>query len=398
MVFDDSLMNLLQERAKQYHDDTVAMRRHLHRHPELSTEEVETARYIAQQLRQWGIPYRDRLADTGLCATITGVEPDSRCVALRADMDALPITEQTGLPFASERAGVMHACGHDAHMACLLGAARLLQETRTLWKGTVKLIFQPSEEDFRSGAPQMIAGGVLENPKPQHIYAMHVLPDLPAGQVGMKAGQYMASTDELYLTVKGKGGHAATPELNVDTVILAANILTSLQQVVSRQAPPYIPTVLSFGRIIGEGRTNIIPSEVHIEGTIRTFNEDWRKRAHENITRCAVETAKAMGGDCDVTVDHGYPFVLNDAEATQRVRDLACRLFSADNVAELPLRMTAEDFAYYSHLIPTCLFRLGTANPNQKGTQANLHTPEFTIDESALLTGVLLMAALGIAG
>lgn len=212
----------------------------------------------------------------------------------------------------------------------------------------------------------MIAGGVLENPKPQHIYAMHVLPDLPAGQVGMKAGQYMASTDELYLTVKGKGGHAATPELNVDTVIVAANILTSLQQVVSRQAPPYIPTVLSFGRIIGEGRTNIIPSEVRIEGTIRTFDEAWRKRAHENITRCAVETARAMGGDCEVFVDHGYPFVLNDAEATRTTRDLACQLFSAANVTELPLRMTAEDFAYYSHLIPACLFRLGTADPKQR--------------------------------
>ena len=211
MVYpDESLTALIQERARHYHDDTVAMRRHLHRHPELSTEERETVRYIARQLAAWHIPYQDGLADTGLCATIQGLEPDSRCVALRADMDALPITEQTGLPFASETPGVMHACGHDAHMACLLGTARILQETKDRWKGTVKLIFQPSEEDFRSGAPQMIAGGVLENPKPQHIYAMHVLPDMPAGKVGMKAGQYMASTDELYLTVKGKGGHAGT--------------------------------------------------------------------------------------------------------------------------------------------------------------------------------------------
>ena len=398
VCLDETLSAVIRERVARYHDDTVAMRRHLHRNPELSTEERETVRYIARQLSAWHIPYQDGLADTGLCATIQGLEPDSRCVALRADMDALPITEQTGLPFASETPGVMHACGHDAHMACLLGAARILQETKNRWKGTVKLIFQPSEEDFRSGAPQMIAGGVLENPKPQHIYAMHVLPDMPAGKVGMKAGQYMASTDELYLTVKGKGGHAATPELNVDTVILAANILTSLQQVVSRQAPPYIPTVLSFGRIIGEGRTNIIPSEVHIEGTIRTFNEDWRKRAHENIRRCAVETARAMGGDCEVTVDHGYPFVLNDSEATRRAHDLACQLFTPKNVEELPLRMTAEDFAYYSHLIPACLFRLGTANPELKGSQSNLHTPEFTVDESALLTGVCLMTALGMAG
>lgn len=397
-MINETLLTLIRQEAQRHHEDTVALRRHFHRHPELSTEERETAGFIAQELQKMGIPCQTGLADTGLCATITGKDPDSRCVALRADMDALPISEKTGLAFASERQGVMHACGHDAHMACLLGAARILQENKTQWKGTVKLIFQPSEEDFRSGAPQMIEGGVLKNPAPQHIYALHVLPDLPAGEIGLKAGQYMASTDEIYLTVKGRGGHAATPELNIDPVLMSAHILTALQQVVSRQAPPYIPTVLSFGRIMGEGRTNIIPSEVRIEGTLRTFNEDWRKQAHENITRCAQHTAQAMGGDCEVFIDHGYPFVLNDEHATQRVRDLGEKLLSKENVKELPLRMTAEDFAYFSHLMPACLFRLGTANPKQRGTQANLHTPEFTIDEAALLTGVELMCALGMAG
>lgn len=393
-----SILEKIRLLARSYHPDTVLLRRHLHANPELSTEEVNTGIFIAKQLNLLGINHTTGLAKTGVVAIIEGVNPQSRCVALRADMDALPITENTGLDFASKNVGVMHACGHDAHVACLLGAARILQETRDLWHGTVKLIFQPSEEDFRSGAPVMIVEGVLENPAPERIYALHVLPEMKAGKIGVKSGQYMASTDELYLTVKGKGGHAATPELNVDSIILSAYILTSLQQVVSRQAPPYIPTVLSFGRIIGEGRTNIIPSEVHIEGTIRTFDETWRKQAHENIIRCASQVARSMGGECDVRVDHGYPFVLNNSDATDRVRNIALGLLSEKNIEELPLRMTAEDFAYFTHKIPGCLFRLGTAGQENSGSHANLHTPEFTIEESALITGVEMMAALGAEG
>ncbi|MDE5575020.1 MAG: amidohydrolase, partial [Bacteroidales bacterium] len=242
--------------AQEAETEIIEMRRHLHRHPELSTQEVETGRYIENKLKEWGIPCTTGWSETGVVGIIEGRNPAARCVALRADMDALPIEEQTGLDFASQNPGVMHACGHDAHMACLLGAAKILQTLRNEWEGTVKLIFQPSEEDFRAGAPKMIEQGVLENPAPQRIYALHVMPEMECGKVGVKNGQYMASTDEIYITAIGKAGHGAMPELNVDTVLMSAYILTGLQQVVSRQAPPYIPTVLSFGRIIGEGRTN----------------------------------------------------------------------------------------------------------------------------------------------
>ena len=328
-------------------------------------------------------------------AIIEGRNPQKRCIALRADMDALPIEEETGLTFASENKGVMHACGHDVHMACLLGAAKILQSLKDEFEGTVKLIFQPSEEDFRAGAPVMISEGVLESPVPEAIYALHVMPEMACGRVGVKQGPYMASTDEIYLKAIGKAGHGAMPEMNVDPVLMSAYILTGLQQVVSRQAPPYIPTVLSFGRIIGEGRTNIIPGEVNIEGTLRTFNEDWRKKAHESIIRCAQEIAKAMGGNCQVKIDHGYPFVYNDEKATEKVRATATALLGAENVEELPLRMTAEDFAYYTKKIPGCMFRLGV-KPEGLENPTNLHTSRLTIDENALPIGTAMMAALAV--
>lgn len=380
--------------AQEAESEIIEMRRHLHRHPELSTQEVETGRYIENKLKKWGIPCTAGWSETGVVGIIEGRNPASRCVALRADMDALPIEEQTGLEFASQNPGVMHACGHDAHMACLLGAAKILQTLRNEWEGTVKLIFQPSEEDFRAGAPKMIEQGVLENPAPQRIYALHVMPELECGKVGVKNGQYMASTDEIYITAIGKAGHGAMPELNVDTVLMSAYILTGLQQVVSRQAPPYIPTVLSFGRIIGEGRTNIIPGQVEMEGTLRTFNEAWRAKAHGCIERVAQCIAQGMGGSCQVRIDHGYPFVNNDAAAADHVRKVAAQTLGKEQVEELPLRMTAEDFAYYTQRIPGCMFRLGV-KPPRLAEPSNLHTSTLMIDEDALVIGARIFAGLG---
>ena len=386
----EKIKRLAQEAAS----DLVQMRRHLHRHPELSTQEVETGRYIQKKLSEWGIACTTGWSETGVVGVIEGKNPSSRCVALRADMDALPIEEQTGLEFASQNKGVMHACGHDVHMACLLGAAKILQSLKDEWQGTVKLIFQPSEEDFRAGAPKMIEQGVLENPTPERIYALHVMPELECGRVGVKTGQYMASTDEIYIKARGKAGHGAMPEQCVDTVLMSAYILTSLQQVVSRNAPPYIPTVLSFGRIVGDGRTNIIPAEVNMEGTLRTFNEEWRAKAHDCIVRCAQGIAQSMGGSCEVYIDHGYPFVNNDAEAADLVRKVAGDMLGKEQVYELPPRMTAEDFAYYTQRIPGCMFRLGVKPPGLK-EPSNLHTATLTIDENALCIGAEILAGLG---
>lgn len=381
--------------VQEYTAEITEMRRHLHRHPELSTQEFETGRYIKQKLDAWGIPCTDGWSATGVVGIIKGRNPESRCVALRADMDALPIEEATGLAFTSQNPGVMHACGHDVHMACLLGAAKVLQALRNDFEGMVKLIFQPSEEDFRAGAPKMIEEGVLSDPAPERIYALHVMPEMDCGKVGVKNGQYMASTDEIYLKAIGKAGHGAMPELNVDTVLMSAYILTGLQQVVSRQAPPYIPTVLSFGRIIGEGRTNIIPGEVNMEGTLRTFNEEWRARAHEAIRRCAQGIARGMGGNCEVFIDHGYPFVSNDVAAADFVRSVGAMMVGKENVEELPLRMTAEDFAYYTQKIPGCMFRLGVKPPELEAP-TNLHTATLAVDERALAIGAQMMAGLGV--
>lgn len=377
--------------SKDFHKDVIAWRRHIHAHPELSKEEFQTAAFVAARLDEFGIPYQKGIAGTGIVALIKGQNPERKTIALRADMDALPVVEENDVPYKSQTPGVMHACGHDVHTTSLLGTARILSSLKDQFEGTVKLFFQPSEERYPGGAIEMIREGVMENPRPVHAFGQHVYPELDAGKVGMKSREYMASTDEVFLTVKGLGGHAAQPSRNIDPVVIAAHIIVALQQIVSRHTSPEVPTVLSFGRIIGEGQTNVIPNEVNIAGTLRTFDEEWRKEAHQRITKMAQSIAEGMGGSCEVFVDHGYPYVFNDPEITEKTRAWAVEYLGKENVVDLPLRMTAEDFAYFANEVPSCFYRLGIRN-KKMGIVSSLHSSTFDVDEKSLETGMGLMA------
>lgn len=392
-----ALKDTIQAKVIAYHEDVVQWRSHLHAHPELSFEEHQTAAFVADKLATWGIRHTTGVAGTGVIGYIEGRDPDSRIIALRADMDALPIIEANDVPYRSTNEGVMHACGHDVHTASLLGAARILQELRDQFTGTIKLLFQPAEERLPGGASLMIKDGALQNPVPEKIWGQHVHPPLAVGKIGMKSGPYMASADEVYLTVTGKGGHAAIPHNVVDPILIAAHIIVALQQVASRRADPTMPTVLSFGDIHGHGATNVIPDQVQLKGTFRTFDEAWRKEAHLLIKQIATQTAAAMGGTCDARVEVGYPFVYNNPELTDRTKALAIEYLGADNVVDLPIRMTGEDFSYYSQVMPGTFYRLGTGNP-AKGITSPIHTPTFDIDTDALQVGVGLQVWLAIKG
>lgn len=378
--------------AQTIRGEMVAARRHIHQHPELSFEEEQTAAFVAGKLREWGIPHQTGVAGHGVVGWIRGNNPEIRTVALRADMDALPIREANEVPYKSSREGVMHACGHDVHTACLLGAARILQTFQGHFSGTVQLLFQPAEEKLPGGASLMLASGILDHPRPFLIIGQHVHPPLQAGCFGFRGGPYMASSDELYLTLTGKGGHGAMPHETVDPVLLAAQVLVALQQVVSRRANPLTPTVLTFGKIesVG-GATNVIPSQVRIEGTFRTMDEAWRKKAHQLIRQTAEGVAAALGGQCECEILSGYPCLVNDEAWTGQVKDWASELVGRESVEELPLRMTSEDFAWYSQVIPACFYRLGTGNP-ARGITSPVHTDTFDVDEDSVYWGMSLMA------
>lgn len=385
----------IKAKASEYLNDIIAIRRQIHANPELAFDEYETARVIATKLSKYGIEHFTGIARTGVIGLIKGRNPEKRTLALRADMDALPITETNTVDYKSKNEGVMHACGHDVHTASLIGTARILHELRENFEGTVKLIFQPSEEKYPGGASVMVNEGVLENPKPAGIFGQHVYPELKAGQVGFRSGKYMASTDEIYLTIKGKGGHAALPYKNIDPVLTASYIIVALQQLVSRIAKPDMPTVLSFGRFIADGQTNIIPDQVKMEGILRTFDEDWRQTAYLKIKQMAQGIAASMGASCEVFIAKGYPFVFNDYELTKQARKCAVDYLGQENVKELDMRMTAEDFAYYAQKIPGTFYRLGIRN-DEKNINSGLHTASFNVDESSLETGMGLMAFLAI--
>lgn len=381
--------------AAGFHDSVIRDRRHLHAHPELSFQEYQTSAYVAERLHELGISF-EKMADTGLVALIRGAKGDSEAVvALRADMDALPIIEQNEVEYRSRNEGVMHACGHDAHTSSLLGVARILSEIKEEFTGTVKLIFQPAEEKLPGGASIMIKEGVLENPKPQAVIGQHVMPLIESGKVGFRSGKYMASTDEIYVTVHGKGGHGAQPQQNVDPVVIASHIIIALQQIVSRVADPKIPSVLSFGKVSANGATNVIPNEVKLEGTFRTMDEEWREKAHRSMKKMAEGIAEAMGGRCEFDIMKGYPFLVNEEELSGRLKAYAEEYLGKENVLDLDIWMAAEDFAYFSQAADSCFYRLGTGN-EKMGITSSVHTPTFNIDEDALRTGSGLMAFLAL--
>jgi amidohydrolase len=384
----------IQEIAKTIFDDVVANRRHFHSHPELSFHEVETSAFVAGKLDELGIEYV-KMADTGLVGLIKGDKPSDKVVALRADMDALPITEANDVPYKSQNVGVMHACGHDVHTSSLLGVAKILTSLKSEFAGTIKLIFQPAEEKLPGGASIMIKEGVLENPKPQAVIGQHVMPFIDAGKVGFRSGQYMASTDELYVTVTGKGGHAAQPQQNVDPVIITAHILTALQQVISRFSDPKSPCVLSFGKVIANGATNVIPNEVKLEGTFRALDEKWRGEAHQKMIKMATGIAESMGATCDFNIVKGYPFLTNEPVLTAAARGFAEDYLGAENVLDLDIWMAGEDFAYYTQVADACFYRLGTRNES-RGITSSVHTPTFDVEETALETSVGLMAYIAV--
>ena len=384
----------IQELSQSIFSEVVANRRHLHSHPELSFHEMETSAYVARKLDELDLEYQ-KMANTGLVALIKGDKPSNQVVALRADMDALPITEANDVPYKSQNVGVMHACGHDAHTSSLLGTAKILTELKSQFAGTVKLIFQPAEEKLPGGASLMIKEGVLENPKPQAVLGQHVMPLIDAGKVGFRAGKYMASTDELYVTVKGKGGHGAQPQQNIDPVIITAHIITALQTIVSRFADPKSPSVLSFGKIIANGATNVIPNEVYLEGTFRTMDEAWRNDAHKKMKKMAEGIAESFGGTCDFNIMRGYPFLINEEKLTASTRAHAEDYLGKENVLDLDIWMAAEDFAYYTQVADSCFYRLGTRNES-RGITSSVHTPTFDVEEDAFKVSTGLMAYLAL--
>lgn len=389
-----SLLERIKSLSLAYSTEVVSLRRHLHANPELSYQEYNTVKFVAQTLKSFGIESTE-IAATGLVAEIKGKKPGKKTIALRADMDALPITEANDVPYKSKNNGVMHACGHDAHTSSLLGTAKILNEVKDQFEGTVRLLFQPGEEKNPGGASYMIRDGALKNPEPATIIGQHVFPLLPAGKIGFREGMYMASCDEIYLKVIGKGGHGAAPELAIDPVIIAAHILVALQQIISRNASPKQPTVLTFGKIVGGTAVNVIPEEVNLSGTFRAMNEVWRAEGLQKIKKMAESIAEGMGAKCEVEISHGYPYLENNPDVTRRIKKAAEAYVGKENVVDIDITLGSEDFAYYSQVIPASFYRLGTRN-DSKGITSYVHTPTFDIDEEALKIGPGLMAWMAI--
>ena len=380
--------------ATQLFPQIEAIREHIHAHPELSFEEYLTSDFVAGKLEEWNIEYTRGWGGTGIVAILKGELPAATetCTAVRAELDALPILEASEAGYCSRTPGIMHACGHDAHTACLLGAARILQQCKDAWAGTLKLIFQPGEEKHPGGGSLLLAEGVLENPTVDRILALHVYPTLPAGVVGFREGKYMASTDEIHITIRGKGGHAALPHQTIDPISIAAEVVMALQQLVSRRSNPVVPCVLSFGHIAGGTANNIIPDTVTLSGTLRTMDEDWRAEAHRLIEKVTTNICESWGAAAEINIPKGYPSLYNNPALTAVASGFAKDYLGTDQVRVLDLRMTADDFAFYSHQVPGCYFRLGTAGDEKFGH--SVHTNQFDINAEALQTGSGLMAFL----
>ncbi|MEJ7766575.1 MAG: M20 family metallopeptidase [Chitinophagaceae bacterium] len=387
------LKDQIQQLASLYSAEFIAVRRHLHANPELSYQEFETSLFVQKKLSAYNIPYVIK-ANTGVVGIIEGRNPGLKLIALRADMDALPIKEENNVLYKSKNEGIMHACGHDVHTTILLGASKILQELKNEWEGTIKLIFQPGEERNPGGASLLIKEGVLEDPKPAAIFGLHVHPSLETGKLSFRGGKVMASADEIYITIRSKGGHAAAPHTTIDTVLVASHLVVALQQIISRNRNPFSPSVLSITSIQGGHTTNVIPSEVKLMGTFRAMDEEWRLAAHELIRRQSTLLVQSMGAELDLHIDIGYPTVYNNEALNNKARREAENFIGVENVSETELRMGAEDFGYYSQVIPGCFFRLGVMN-QQKGITSGVHTPTFNVDERAIENGIGIMAWLG---
>ena len=391
------MLDRIRALADEVFPEVVRLRRLLHAHPELAFEEHETARLVVETLEPLGLDLRTGLAGTGVIAALQGGRPGPTLV-LRADMDALPIEEANSFDFVSTVPGAMHACGHDAHTASLLGTAMILSRLRAEVPGTIRLLFQPSEEKLPGGAPAMIEAGVLaagdDGPAPTAVFGQHVTPELETGHIGVASEMYMASADELYVTVHGEGGHAAAPHaLRADAVVVAAHVLTALQTIISRYCPPGVPSILSIGKVTAEGATNVIPEAARMEGTFRAMDEAWRFRAHELIERVVRHTAQAYGATAEVEIKVGYPALYNHPTPTAQVRQAAVEYVGEDRVVDLDPWFASEDFAFYLRETPGSFYRLGTRN-EAAGITYGLHTPRFTIDEEALRVGPGFMAYL----
>lgn len=395
-----SLLERIKELAREYNDEVIAIRRHIHQHPELSFKEFRTSEFVCSVLDKYNIAYTKGMVKTGVVALIKGKNPGSRTILLRADLDALPIEEKNQVEYVSQNTGIMHACGHDVHTASVLGTALILDKLRDEFEGTVKIMFQPGEEVLPGGASLMIAEGVLQNPDVDMAVAQHVFPSMEAGRVGFRSGMYMASTDELHITVTGKGGHAAMAGEYTNPLVVAASIIKEMEEQfpfsidaegVARNTGNHIPTVIAFGKIEGKGATNVIPESVYLAGTLRTMDETWRKEVKAKINEITATVCKKYNASAEVSIIDGYPFLTNDAAVTEHCKQAAIAYLGQDNVEDLPLRMTAEDFAYVSQQVPSCFYRLGTGN-QQKGITSGVHTATFDIDEKALEISTGLMA------
>lgn len=382
--------------ARKYQKEIIRIRRHLHMYPELSFQEWKTSEFIAGELRTMNIPFQSGIAGTGIIGTIEGNNPESKVIALRAELDALPISEANRVNYRSKNDGVMHACGHDVHVSCLLGSARIINEIRNEFDGTVLLVFQPGEELIPGGAKRMLDEGALQHPRPQAIIAQHVAPELETGQIGFRSGIYMASNDELYITIRGKGGHAAFPKETTDSVLIASKIVIALKESIDEKKSGGVPTILTFGKFLAQGATNVIPGEVTIEGTFRTFNEGWRQEAHRIMREIAEKLAREEGGSCEFRVATGYPFLTNDHEVTAAARESASQYVGKENIVNLDLRMSSEDFAYFARVFPATLYRIGVRKPGVK-VAPSLHSPTFDIDESVVELASGTMAWIAIA-
>jgi hippurate hydrolase len=383
-----TIFKKIKDLSALYHNEVIEIRRHLHKNPELSFQEFKTSEFIQQKLTEYGIDFTAGYVKTGVVAIIEGCQPSGKCIALRADIDALPIQEKNNVEYCSLNEQVMHACGHDFHTASLLGVAKILNETKKEWAGKVKLIFQPGEETLPGGAFLMIEEGVLKNPKVDFILGQHVSPELLSGTVGLREGLFMASADELFLTVNGLGGHAAIPQNHINPLKIAAKIITALYE----KFDSYEDTILSLGAIQGGTLGNIVPDFVKLKGTFRAMDENWRNKAHQEMRTICNTIAEQFGGSCELEIKIGYPFLKNDKELTIFCKSEAEQILGSQSVVDIPKRMTAEDFAFYSHHVPACFYRIGVGFEGQ--AQRKLHNSNFDVDEKSFLTSVELMASL----